>query len=229
VRAIENGVDRTHAVWVHRDFGNPERKVPKPFEVIDANNSLYCKSKVKPLDKRGAWREVIPDNRDERDNVVQIYVPAPSIRIEMHMQPPKSMFIVTAYTPINEGQTRLTFIHSRNFLTEEKHDDDTLKRMFLVLNEDAVILNHLKPPRVPPMLSDELLLDTDRHGVMFRRKVKAREAQGHAIDTLAMQGEDDYARVIPSPARREDPKNWVLQPVLMRSAPPGSESGTGNG
>lgn len=224
VRAIENGVDRTHAVWVHTDFGNPERKVPKPFEVIDANNSLYCKSKVKPLDKRGAWREVIPDNRDERDNVVQIYVPAPSIRIEMHMQPPKTMFIVTAYTPINEGQTRLTFIHSRNFLTEEKHDEDTLKRMFLVLNEDAVILNHLKPSRVPPTLSDELLLDSDRHGVMFRRKIKAREAAGDAIDTQAMQGEDDFARVIPSPARREDPKNWVLKPVLMRRAPAPGEA-----
>jgi phenylpropionate dioxygenase-like ring-hydroxylating dioxygenase large terminal subunit len=229
VRAIENGVDRTHAVWVHTDFGNPERKVPKPFHVVDDNHSLYCRSSSKPLDKRGAWREVIPDNRGERDNVVQIYVPAPSIRIEMHMQPPKSMFIVTAYTPINEHQTRLTFIHSRNFLTDESHDEDTLKRMFLVLNEDAVILNYLKPARVPPTLGDELLLDSDRHGVMFRQKVKAREALGHAIDARAMQGEDDYARVIPSPARRADPKNWVLQPVLMRATPGASEPGTGDG
>jgi len=63
-----------------------------------------------------------------------------------------------------------------------------------------------------------------------RRRIRAaREAQGDAIDTRAMKGEDDYARVIPSPARRADPKNWVLQPVLMRSAPLGSETGTGDG
>jgi len=85
-----------------------------------------------------------------------------------------------------------------------------------VLEEDKIILDRLKPQRVPPLLSDELLLDSDRHGVMFRQKVKEREAQGDAIDAHAMQGEDEYARVIPSPARRADPKNWVLRSVIMR-------------
>jgi len=33
-----------------------------------------------------------------------------------------------------------------------------------------------------------------------------------------MRNEDYYARVIPSPRRKEDPKNWVLKPVLMRPA-----------
>ena len=65
-------------------------------------------------------------------------------------------------------------------------------------------------------LPDELLLDSDRHGVMFRQKVKEREARGDAIDANAMVGEDEYARVIPSPARRADPRNWVLRPVKMR-------------
>ncbi len=218
VRAIENGVDRTHAIWVHTDFGNPEYRIPKPFEVEDDGVSLYCRSSSKPINKRGAWRDVIPDDRDERENAVRIYIPAPSIRIEMYMQPPKSMFIVTGYTPVNEHKTRLIFTHARNFMTDDKHDDDTLKRMFLVLQEDKIILDRLKPQRVPPLLSDELLLDSDRHGVMFRQKVKEREAQGDAIDERAMQGEDEYARVIPSPARRKDPKNWVLRPVIMREA-----------
>jgi hypothetical protein len=44
-----------------------------------------------------------------------------------------------------------------------------------------------------------------------------------------MKGENDYARVIPSPARRADPKNWVLQPVLMRGTAHGSDPGTGDG
>ena len=217
VRAIENGVDRTHAVFVHTDFGNPERTVPAPFQVIDENNRLYCIGAGKPLNKRGAWRDEIPDERSERDTEVQIYVPAPCIRIQMHMQPPKSQIIVTAYTPINDGLTQLTFIQARNFLTEEKYDDDALRRVFLVLGEDAAVLDHLKPSRVPPTLADELLLDTDMHGILFRKKVKQREAAGDGIDTRAMAGEDDYARVIPCPARRTDSKNWVLKTVPLRN------------
>lgn len=216
VRAIENGVDRTHGIWVHTDFGNPEYKVTPPYDVIDENDSLYCRGRSKPLNKRGKWRDEIPDERGERENVVQIYIPAPCIRIEMHLQPPKSMFILTAYTPISEKLTQLTFIHARNFLTDESHDEDTMNRMHFVIGEDAKVINHLKPARVPPTLADELLLESDKHGVMFRKKIKEREESGDAIDSRAMHGEDEYARVIPSPARRGDAKNWVLRPVLMR-------------
>lgn len=219
VRAIENGVDRTHAVFVHTDFGNPERTVAAPYEVVDEEHRLYCIGAGKPLNKRGAWREAIPDQRKERETEVQIYVPAPSIRIQMHMQPPKSQIILTAYTPIDEGLTQLTFIQARNFMTEEKYDEDALKRVYLVLGEDAAVLDHLRPARVPPLLSDELLLESDKHGVLFRKKIKAREAAGDAIDTRAMRNEDDCARVIPSPARRLDPKNWILSPVPRRGVP----------
>ncbi|MFQ5635865.1 MAG: hypothetical protein ACE5G3_11125, partial [Gammaproteobacteria bacterium] len=219
----ENGVDRTHAVWVHTDFGNPERKVAVPYEVIDEDHSLYCVGAGRPLNKRGVWRDAIPDDRGKRETEVRIYVPAPSIRIQMHMQPPKSQFIITAYTPIDDDLTELTFIHARNFLTEESYDDDARKRMYLVLGEDAAVLNHLKPARVPPTLADELLLESDKHGVLFRKKVKAREAAGDAIDTRAMQGEIDYARVIPSPARGADPKHWVLRPVPMRPPAPDAD------
>jgi len=216
VRAIENGVDRTHAVWVHTDFGNPERKVAPPYDVIEDDYSLYVKGSSKPLNKRGRWREAIPDERGERENEVRIYMPAPCIRIQMHMQPPKTMMIITAYTPIEDNLTQLTFIHARNFLLEESYDDDTLNRVHFVINEDAVVLNHLQPARVPPTLADELLLESDKHGVTFRQRIKAREARGEAIDVRATAAEDEYARVIPSPRRRRDPKHWVLRPVVMR-------------
>jgi len=145
-------------------------------------------------------------------------VPAPCIRIQMHMQPPKSMIILTAYTPIHDGLTQLHFIQARNFMTDEKFDEDSLKRVYLVLGEDAVVLDHLKPARVPPTLADELLLESDKHGVMFRQKVQAREAAGDGIDSQALAHENDYARVIPSPARKQDPSNWVLRPVPLRKA-----------
>lgn len=217
VRAIENGVDRTHAVFVHTDFGNPQNPVVGEYTVDDADHRIYSSALRRPLNKRGSWRDVIPDQRDERRTEVQIFVPAPCIRIQMHMQPPVSMFIITAYTPIDPWHTRLHFIHARNFLMDPSHNEDTRKRVLFVLEEDAAVLNHLKPARVPPSLADELLLASDLHGTTFRRKVQDAERRGFAIDHQAMAREDDHARVIPCPRRREEPGNWVLRPVLTRS------------
>ena len=216
VRALENGVDRAHAVFVHTDFGNPESPEVEDYEVDDDNNRIYGAGSGKPLNKRGVWREAIPDERDQRDVEVQIFVPAPCIRIQMHMQKNMSQIIVTAYTPIEEGRTQLNFIQARNFLTDEKYDEDALRRVYFVIEEDAIVLKHLKPARVPPSLSDELLLSSDHHGTVFRRKIKELEAKGLAIDTEKQSRETEYVRVIPSPLRKEDPNNWVFKPVPMR-------------
>jgi len=224
VRAIEDGVDRAHAVFVHTDFGNPQRPVVPEYTVDDSNHRICGSGSGKPLNKRGVWREAIPDDRPERRTEVQIFVPAPSIRIQMHVQPPKSQIIVTAYTPIDDYATRLHFIQGRNFLTEEKYDADARQRMHFVIEEDARVLNHLKPAKVPPALADELLLAADLHGTTFRKKVKALEARGLAIDSVAMKDEDHYARTIPCPARRRNPKNWVLKPVLLKQPVSGQGS-----
>ena len=136
------------------------------------------------------------------------------------MQPPKSQIIVTAYTPLEEGLTQLRFIQARNFLTEEKYDDDSRNRVYFVLKEDADVLNHLKPVRVPPTLADELLLDNDKHGVLFRKKVKELEAMGYAIDSQAMGQELEYSRSIPSPARRNDPGQLGTEAGACSRGPP---------
>jgi phenylpropionate dioxygenase-like ring-hydroxylating dioxygenase large terminal subunit len=229
VRAIENGVDRTHAIFVHTAFGNPVNPVVGEYTVDDSNNRIYGFSLRKPLNKEGSWKNVIPDERDERKTEVQIYVPAPCIRIQMHMQPPISMFIVTAYTPIDPFHTKLHFIHSRNFLMDEAHDADTKQRVLMVIGEDAAVLNHLKPARVPPSLADELLLASDLHGTTYRRKYFEARARGWLIDHRASTAEDDCVRVIPSPRRREDPKNWVLRPVLTLAPSEGDSEGADAG
>jgi hypothetical protein len=50
--------------------------------------------------------------------------------------------------------------------------------------------------------------------------IKDFEARGWRVDTKAMAADDDVARAIPSPARKADPKNWVLDPVLLKPARP---------
>ena len=99
-------------------------------------------------------------------------------------------------------------------------DDDTRKRMLTVLGEDAAILNYLKPAQVPPLLSDELLLANDKHGLEFRKWVKQQEAAGKAIDTQAWNAETERIKALPSPGRRSDPKSWVLGTVPLKEPVP---------
>jgi len=217
VRAVENGVDRAHAVFVHADFGNPESPEVEDYEIEDSDNRIYGSGSGAPLNKRGVWRDAIPDERDDREVEVQIFVPAPCIRIQMHMQATMSQIIVTAYTPIEEGRTQLNFIQARNFLTDEKYDEDSLKRVYFVIEEDANILKHLKPTRIPPSLADELLLSSDHHGTVFRQKVKEMEEKGLAIDTEKQCRDSERVQVIPSPLRKEDPNSWVFKSIPMRN------------
>lgn len=216
VRALENGVDHGHASFVHTDFGNKQNPFVPDYEVEHRGHALYSGGAGKAHKKRGLWKEEMPEKRPDVFTDVQIWVPAPCIRIHMRMLPPKGMMIVTAYIPLNEKQTLLRFIHGRNFLTDPKHDADTYKRMFTVFQEDADVINYLKPDLVPPLLSDELAVKMDAHNIAFRKKYKEAEARGLAVDLKAMESDDDIVRVIPSPARADDPNNWVFRPVLRK-------------
>ena len=87
-----------------------------------------------------------------------------------------------------------------------------------MFQEDGNIVNHIKPVHVPPSLSTELTIHPDAMSFAFRKMIKEYEARGWRIDTKAMAAEDEVARAIPSPTRGADPKNWVLNPVILKPA-----------
>jgi hypothetical protein len=124
--------------------------------------------------------------------------------------------IVSGYTPIDENRTRVWFCQGRNFFTDPKYDADSRRRVLLVFQEDAKVIDHIRPAMVPPTLSDELALENDKHGIEFRKWVKSQEEIGRAIDLKAAEDDDEMVTVIPSPARHDDPKNWVLDPVATK-------------
>jgi len=168
------------------------------------------------VSKRGVWKEKIDDDRPDVKTMVRIFKPAPSIRIEMHLKPPMWQMIVSGYTPIDEHRTKVWWCHGRNFFTEDQYDADTHRRVLLVFQEDARVIDFIQPAMVPPTLSDELALENDKHGITFRKWVKEQELAGRAVDLKAQTEGDDMVKVIPSPVRRADPKNWVLEPVPVK-------------
>lgn len=216
VRAIENGVDHTHAFFVHTDFGNPGKPGVDDYDLDIDDNKIESITFAKPVSKRGVWKEKIDDDRPDVKTMVRIYKPAPSIRIEMHLKPPMWQMIVSGYTPIDEHRTKVWWCHGRNFFTEDQYDADTHRRVLLVFQEDARVIDFIQPAMVPPTLSDELALENDKHGIEFRKWVKEQEAAGRALDLKEQTGSDDMVKVIGSPARRQDPKNWVLDTVPVK-------------
>lgn len=216
VRAIENGVDHTHAFYVHTDFGNPGKPTVDDYDLDIDESKIESITYAKPVSKRGVWAEKIDEDRPDVKTMVRIYKPAPSIRIEMHLKPPMWQMIVSGYTPIDENRTKVWWCHGRNFFTDDKYDADSHKRVLLVFQEDAKVIDFIRPAMVPPTLSDELALENDKHGIEFRKWVKDQELAGRALDLKAQHGTDEMVKVIPSPARRADPKNWVLDAVPVK-------------
>ena len=93
------------------------------------------------------------------------------------------------------------------------------------IEEDLRIVEKVRPRLTPPSLPEEFLTKADSMEVAFRRLVREWADRGWEIDSERYADESRYrALVIPSPARREDPKNWVHRAIPLRPAAGRAES-----
>ncbi|MDX2143883.1 MAG: aromatic ring-hydroxylating dioxygenase subunit alpha [Rhodospirillaceae bacterium] len=218
MRAIDNVLDPAHPFHVHHDFGHVEDQRIKPFTVADDGVKSLSQHSFKSTAKRGNWRDVMADERPPTQNQLQFHMSGLVLRNDVRPNPGMHHVVFSAYLPVDEKTTLNIWLHARNFFTEAKYDADTIKRTMNVFEEDARVLNHVSPGISPRRLTHELFIEADAHIAAFRRQVRAYEEKGWMIDHRANAAEDDVARVIPSPARHGDAKNWVLDSCLMRPA-----------
>lgn len=216
MRAIDNVLDPAHPFHVHEDFGHVTDQRIKPFPVQDTGLISQSNHEFKSTIKRGNWREVMNDERPPTKNQLQFHMSGLVLRNDVRPNPGMHHCVFSAYLPIDEKTTLNIWMHARNFFTEAKYDADTIKRTLTVFEEDARVLQHVKPSQSPRRLTHELFLEADAHIASFRRQVRAFEEKGWMIDHKANQDDDEEVRVIPSPARHADSKNWVLDPAIMR-------------
>jgi len=94
----------------------------------------------------------------------------------------------------------------------------------IVVVHNGIIENYLELKRLLTREGHEFLTETDSMETAFRKRCWKWAGQGYEIDM------DEYERrsysemlVIPSPARREDPKNWVHKTVPLKPAAPASD------
>jgi phenylpropionate dioxygenase-like ring-hydroxylating dioxygenase large terminal subunit len=116
--------------------------------------------------------------------------------------------------PIDESHVRTFLVQTRNFLLGAEHDERFYERNKVVQSQDAEVLGDLNPELTPESNNHELLMPADQAVARYREKLLEWETRGWRIDAETVERHrKSVAYAIPSPARLEHPKGWVLDAV----------------
>jgi phenylpropionate dioxygenase-like ring-hydroxylating dioxygenase large terminal subunit len=224
MRFEENSLDTAHTNFVHRQFG--ARRNPKlqafPLEHREWGAKV---SRVKPApgadQKTGELAKLLSADRKDTRVELEFSLVGLCHRIQPTFREGMSQINFTARTPVEQKLSRAFGWQARNYLKEPQYDAERIAAIQLAVQEDLSVVEKVKPVLTPPSLSDEFLVETDSMEVAFRRCCWRWAARGWEIDVEEMERAGrDQVFVIPSPARREDPKNWVHRPVPLRQSTP---------
>jgi hypothetical protein len=88
------------------------------------------------------------------------------------------------------------------------------------LEEDAGVIEHLRPPLTPAIPASEMWMPTDAVERLYRDQARDHAARLGSID---VRRHEDLARdrilVIPSPGRRQEPGAWGHETVPLVAVP----------
>ncbi len=164
--------------------------------------------------KTGAMRDITSDARGKNKATTEFFVCGISNRTDILRADGVHQVQFAARTPIDEYSTRVYIIQARNYLKEPEHDAERLAGIIQARDEDLAIVQQVRPRMTPKSPSHDLLTQADQLETAFRKKMREMYAKGWKIDSDTVERESKrQVFVIPSRARREDPKNWVHKPV----------------
>jgi len=222
MRFEENSLDTAHTQFVHRQFG--ARRTPKleNFPLVESEWGARVtrrKPAPKPDQKSGEMAKMLSEERLNTSVELEFSLVGLCHRIQPTFKEGMTQINFTARTPVDRQLSRAIGWQARNYLKEPQFDAERMAGIQLAVVEDLSVVEDLKPPITPAKLSDEFLTETDSMETAFRKRCFKWAAQGYEIDL------DEYEHrshtemlVIPSPARREDPKNWVHKTVPLKPA-----------
>ena len=212
-RVVENGLDFSHAPFVHPSFGDRDRAEIHDFEIEQDEYSARGKVTYIPPLPKGVWKYV----RKERTPVQAqpgYHVSGATMRLDVWLTQTWRMVIFDVNTPVDENTTLTRWIMARSFMRQKIWDGDSVKRTIKIFEQDAVIIEKICPERVPTDLREELAVKSDALMNAFRFKRRELIERGWHLDIEKLRAEINGRRavVIPSPGRREDGgKNYVLK------------------
>ena len=239
-RAMENGMDGSHAAFVHGSrFGNIKDPSVPDFDVTTTpwSGLSTIPLKAPPKNLGGLWGKLFKFKykKEVGDGPVLTHVKAgyflPNINVLYVPLPIGNMVLIDAHVPVDENHTRSMYIGLRDFIKAEWADKDTHKRIQDIFKQDDSVLKKQRPEILPYQLSDELHIRSDILQTTYRRRRNELLDQGWGIDMHQIVGDGprDVAVVIPSPARKNNPElanAWVHKEVNSKVILGGSKAAT---
>ncbi|HSN72791.1 MAG TPA: hypothetical protein VLT59_14845, partial [Steroidobacteraceae bacterium] len=140
------------------------------------------------------------------------------VGLKLEITAKMTIWIYTAHSPIDESTTRAWWMMGRNFLRSPLFDRNTVRRNRRIFEQDAAVIEHVRPVHVPGNAREEVTVKSDALQIEFRRLVRRLEAAGWKIDSerLAREFGDRRAATLPCPARRKSTA-WVIDNVPLTS------------
>ena len=239
-RAMENGMDGSHAAFVHGSrFGNIKDPSVPDFDVTTTpwSGLSTIPLKAPPKNLGGLWGKLFKFKykKEVGEGPVLTHVKAgyflPNINVLYVPLPIGNMVLIDAHVPVDENHTRSMYIGLRDFIKAEWADKDTHKRIQDIFKQDDSVLKKQRPEILPYQLSDELHIRSDILQTTYRRRRNELLDQGWGIDMHQIVGDGprDVAVVIPSPARKNNPElanAWVHKEVNSKVILGGSKAAT---
>lgn len=219
MRLGENLVDSSHLSFVHQ-FGKHIDPKMKILAIEETEwGAQYCQSmaaRPKGGNQTKALEDVLPDDRKKAEVDLRFSLLGMMHRNRQVMAPGVTQLLWNAWVPIDESHTRLFSLQLRTYKKEPELDDQMLEAIRYGLDEDASIIEYVEPVVAPETNANELIIETDGMESTFRRKTREMTKKLGAIDIRKFERERKYqVLVIPSPARRQDNKNWMHKTVPL--------------
>jgi phenylpropionate dioxygenase-like ring-hydroxylating dioxygenase large terminal subunit len=213
----ENSLDTAHLAFVHTTFGS--RMNPKAVQAPIERTAYGCRVQRErkapaPSQKTGVLGALLSEPREKTSVELEFSVVGACHRIKPTFRPGMSQVTFSATTPVDVRTCRQFGLQARNYAIEPEHDQERLDGRRNAINEDLAVVTHVRPVRGPTPPRDEMLVRADEMETAFRLIVFRMIEAGWEIDSDKVEAE--YERkvyVIPSPARRLDPKGWVHEAV----------------
>jgi len=233
-RAVENGMDISHAPFVHAgSFGNRDEPEVEEYEVETMEWGGNATVHLNPPPAKGIWKFLRGGKERPPVKTTGGYRMPNVTRLNVRL-PVGEFLLYTFHLPVEEQKTRSIWLLLRSFFPQKIFDGDAHNRVIKIFNEDRKTVLEQRPELLPYDLAAELHVRSDRIQVDFRKKRNHYLDQGWGIDSHLIKSEytNVKAVVIPSPARREIPdlKNaWVMKEVPTRQTGGGEYTSPQNG
>ncbi len=223
-RLKENLADSSHLYLVH-SFGKhlPEKIDIFPVEETEWGVRIPQVYKTTPnAESKTAVNATQSDKgRQQSDVLIEISVIGMIQKNSQLMSSGYDQIIWNALTPIDATHTRHFNLHFRNFQMRPEDDEAMLKTIRWGLEEDANVIDHVRPVLTPALQNNELFVETDGPERAYRDKAAKLGRQLGRIDIRRMHELSlDHVLVIPSPDRA-DSGSWVHNTVPLLASDDG--------